>query len=223
MNSGVLIIGFSVTFLATTSAHAQVIEAMQFELVWDQNVMTPGSGINHGTIYAKLSPEIGSMGAWNTPPGTGQVGPIEAYASSKVNLLNLENGLSGDLWWWSPSWGTLVNLPGTPDGQGGIFESHYGQAGKTVNPNPLTENTVPILYLSWDAQGDYTPRTVTYETVGTSAKVYLSITLPNGQTAWAAEKAEFSGMKTSFQVIPAPAAALVIGGCGLISQRRRRS
>lgn len=198
-------------------ATAQPIETINFALQWDQSVLT--SGVATGSVYAFITPELGTNVAWNSLPGKGQPATLLSFGASVIDLLNLQNGLSGGLGWTVPSDVNFANIPGTPDGLGGI-KGTTAMYMDGIIPNPNPPNPTKILDLVWDPQGDYSPRTVEYKVSPVTGKVFLS--LEANPTTKVGENAVLIGSQSSFQVIPAPAAAFVLAGGGLIAPRRKR-
>jgi hypothetical protein len=205
----------AVAGLATVS-NAQPIEALSYSVEWDFASINNG-GTNTGGVYATITPDIGTQTAWNTVPGKGQAGILKAFASSIIALVNNLNGLNGNIAWTVPADMNLANIPGVPDGLGGITNSQSGQFGPPTNPTPNLKQKVLILALSWTdtAGGNYS---VDYGVKSSSGKVWLDV----GLAAWVGENAVRTDGKGGFNVVPAPASLALLGLGGLIAGRRRR-
>jgi hypothetical protein len=208
---------FALAAAAGMATVASAQEGMTFSIKWDKAVVNNGE-VQTGSVWATFTPPIGSNTNWNTPPGSGQPGTVEAFASSQGHLLNILNGTAGTLAWTVPSAVNLANKPGTPDGNGGISTTQAGQFGPPANPTPLLDNPIKILDLMW-TPSNYSAKTVTYKFDGTSAKLWLDV----GLQAWVGENAIITDSgNTSFEVVPAPATLALLGLGGLVAGRRRR-
>ena len=132
-------------------AVAQPIETIDFTVVWDKPEIGPGE-TNTGHVIATIGPKIGSIVAWNTPPGTGQAGKLLCFQSSTLDFVNVQNGLSGTIAWTVPS--PLFNLGklGSPDGNGGITGSKTYQ-NYFSEPSPNFGQWLSVLDLEWTANG----------------------------------------------------------------------
>jgi hypothetical protein len=205
---------------AAGGAGAQPVEAMEYSIAWDKPVLAPGE-VQTGHVWLTVTPEIGSAVQWNTAPGKGQDATLMAIASAFMKVINIENGMTGQITnfqvvtQWSPGQ-SFAQL----DGNGGIKDINAGQFGPPANPNPNTGQSAAVFWFKWDPMGDYTPRTVTYQALGTAAKVYLSVP---GFASWVGENAEKISMQSSFQVVPAPGGiVMAVGIVRLLARRTRR-
>ena len=207
---------------APTLVHAQAIETLEYSIVWDKPVLLPGE-VQTGHVWIKVLPDIGAAVQWNTSPGKGQNGTIAAIASSIFAIKNIENGQTGSMFQWSreDEWEVSPNFGGQPDGQQGILGINIGQISPPLNTTPITSAVVNVFWFKWDPLGNYSPREITYGVNATSGKVYLNV--PSlGIPGWVGENAVLIGSQSSFQVIPAPAALILLFPCVPMIARRRR-
>ncbi len=192
---------------------AQSVETLTLTLKWAKSTIQFGES-NTAKVHATLGPDIGSGTKWNTPPGTGQPAVLKAFASTILNLPNLQNGQKGSLDWTlnSEFSGGVVPNPPKPDGNGGLTDFNLGQFGPPTNPTPNTDQSVWLFEITWTAdQGATAPFMVEYATELLSAKVYLDIGLPSG--VWVGENAVKIDAKGGFMVIPSPS---TLSACMLI-------
>ncbi len=206
----------------TTLASASLAQGptMEFSVVWEHTVLT--EGVNKGAIYATIAPDIGSQIPWTTPPGTGQLGTLKAFAVAHLGFKGVQNGTTGVLSWTLQSEFMISNKPMTSEPGGGFYPYPAGQFGLPVNPNPNTKQTVKLYDLAWDPKGDYSPREVLWQTsTPPNPKVFLDV----GLGAWVGQYATpIHAPPEGFWVVPAPTSAagmLVLAGIGAC--RRRRS
>jgi MYXO-CTERM domain-containing protein len=192
-----------------------------YTVKWD-NELIVGGGTNTGAIYATISPGIGETVKWTTPPGKGQPGVIKAFASSIFDLLNTLNGNEGTLTWTVPASLNLANLPGTPDGNGGIAGVNVAQV-RGLNPNPNVDNPIKIFDLQWQDTGEMFNGFVEYTTKVSSSKIFLDIGTV-GNEIWVGHNATFilNGSGSFGVSIPTPAGMSMLGLAGLVAMRRRR-
>ncbi len=204
--------------MAGGGAGAQPLETITLSVEWEKAVIGPGE-TNVGHIVATVSPQIGSMVAWNTPPGTGQPGKLIAFASVIFDLQNAGNALNGALAWTVPSEFNIANKPGTPDGNGGIKGTTAGQFVGNPNPNPNYNQQVTVLNLSWKETSSVGAYDVLFATKLTSAKVGLDVGLP-GYVGENCVKIDGQG---GFLVVPGPGvwAAMLAVPCVVLGRRRR--
>lgn len=193
---------------------------MSYSITWDKPTIENGQ-TNTGAVWVTIAPGIGSSVQWTTPPGKGQPGTIEAFASSVFDTMNLLNGSNGQLSWTVPTEFNVAGLPGTPDGNGGISGTSAGQlsGGGGINPNPNVSNPVKLLNLQWKAEaaGAYD---VNYGLKSLTGKMFLNIGISN----WVGHNATFRvDGQGGFSVIPVPSAAAAFGFGVLILGRRTRS
>ncbi len=198
-----------------SAASGQLTAKLTYTIEWNSGPQ-PGVAAK-GAVYATIDPEIGKEIQWFTPPGTGQLGTLKAFASSIFNFVNVENGETGTLSWTVPASFNIANKPGTPDGSGGILGVNAGQFGPPVNTNPVVTNKVKLLDLEW-LTTDFTMRAVEFKTNATSGKVYLDI----GLTAWVGQNAELVNGSGGFFIFPSPSGGVVLGVGMLAMVRRRR-
>lgn len=220
MNLGV--IARSIACLAAsagvaTIAHTQPIESLTFSVVWDKSVIAPGE-TNTGAVRATIWPEIGTVTAWNTYPGTGQLGKLLGFAKAKLDLHNLANALEGTLAWSIAKPLALGSL-GVPDGNGGISGASMWQHWQTL-PSPNFDQSLDLLELTWTHTGSAsTPFEVKFEVESFIAKVYLDV----GLSVWIDENAVKLDGQGGFSVIPAPSPLWASGPIALaVTNRRRR-
>lgn len=201
-----------------TVANAQYpIETLTFSIEWENDV-SPSNPMVKGAVWATISPDIGATVAWNTKPGTGQLGTLEAFASTIFNTSNVENGATGKLAWTVPTNYNVNGKIGTPDGNGGIHETNVGQFGPPVNTSPLIDQKVKLLDLTW-VTSDFSARHVQYETQAIWAKVYLDV----GLAVWVGENASIVNGSGGFWVVPAPSVVALIAPLLLVATKRRRT
>ncbi len=203
---------------AARAAMAQPLESLTFSVEWEKAVIAPGE-TNTGQVLATVGPAIGATTAWNSPPGTGQLGAIKAFASTVFNLKNLQNGTNGLCYVTIPSEFNASTKPISDDGNGGFVGLNTGQIAFPANTNPNTNQTVAILNVAWkaaDAPGGYE---VIYATKSTSGKVFLDV----GLAAWVGENAVRIDGQGGFAVIPAPPTiAIIVPWLLAIGTRRRK-
>jgi hypothetical protein len=175
-------------------------------------------------VYATISPGQGTVVPWTTPPGKGQPGVIKGFASSIFDFLNTLNGTEGTLKWTVPHSLDLVNLPGTPDGNGGIKGTTAGQ----VTPGGIGggyfnyDNPIKILDLQWQDTGEMFNGFVEYTTKVSSSKVFLDIGTTN--PLWVVHNATkiVNGVGMFGVSIPSPASVMLLGLAALVTPRRRQ-
>ncbi len=188
---------------AAPFAFAQPVESLSLTIEWAKPTILFGES-NTAKVHATLGPDIGSGTKWNTPPGTGQPGVLKAFASTILDLPNLQNGQKGTLAWkMNPEFweGVVEPIPPKPDGNGGLKDFNLGQFGPPLNPTPNTNQSVWLFDLTWTAdQGATAPFMVEYATKLVTAKVYLDVGLSN----WVGENAAKIDGQGGFIVIPAP-------------------
>jgi hypothetical protein len=208
---------FAVLAVAGIAAAANAQDTtITYTIKWD-NASINNGGTNTGAVYAEITPGIGSAVKWTTAPGKGQAGTIEAFASSVFDTLNLLNGSNGALSWTVPAALNVAGIPGSANG-GGIAGTNAGQVGKTLNPNPVLDNPIKLLDLSWTdtTGGTYD---VNYGIKSASGKMFLNIGIAN----WVGHNATFRvDGQGGFSVVPAPASMALLGLGGLVAARRRR-
>ncbi len=197
------------------AASGQLTAKLTYTIEWDKG---PQPGVPAtGAVYATIDPEIGKSIQWFTPPGTGQLGTLKAFASSIFNFVNVQNGTTGTLSWTVPPEFNLANKPGTPDGNGGILATNAGQFGPPINTSPVVTNKVKLLNLAW-LTTDFTMRTVEFKTKATSGKVFLDV----GLAAWVGQNCELIDGSGSFLIMPTPSGLALVGIAGVMAARRRR-
>jgi hypothetical protein len=208
--------------LAAGAAHAQSgpTPEITFTIEWQGEVVSPSSPTIKGFVYADLYPDPGTIIYIQGPlPGKGQNGEVKTFASSILDLLNLQNGLTGTLNWTVPPEFGIAGLPGTPDGNGGITGSTAGQFGPPINPNPVITGKAKVLELTWTTS-DFTFRNVLFGTNAKSGKVFADVGLPNG--AWIGASATILNGQGGFSVIPAPGLLATLCAGVFLAARRRR-
>ncbi len=215
----ILLTGLAVVGHASPTARAQDT-TITFSIKWEKATIGQGE-TNTGGVWAEITPGIGSVIKWTTPPGKGQEGKILAFASSVFDTMNLLNGTKGTLQWTVPQAWNIASLPGVHDGQGGIAGSNAGQTGGGgLNPSPVLDNPVQILSLKWTEQtgGSYD---VNYGVKSLAGGMYLGIGLI---PMWVPHKATFRvDGQDGFSVIPTPGAVTVVAfGLAAAMRRRRR-
>lgn len=211
---------FASTIGVSMSAVAQTIEQIEYSIVWDKPVLNAGE-VQTGHVWLKVTPDIGAAVQWNTMPGTGQAATLMAIASSFIEILNISNGLSGEVTqsWLDSGWNS--GGAGMPPDANGNWKTNFGQFGKPVNQSPNTNAAVSPYHFVWDPKGNYTPREVTYGINPTSGKVYLEVP---GLAVWVGENAVKIGSQSSFQIVPGPGSvALLAGFVPLLARRARRA
>jgi PEP-CTERM motif len=192
---------------------------MTYTIVWD-NAQINNGGTNTGAVFATITPGIGSTVKWTTSPGKGQNGTIQSFASSVFGAQNLLNGLNGTLKWTVPAALNLAGIPGALNAAGDLVGTNAGQVGKTLNPNPIIDNPIKILDISWTdtTGGNFL---VNYGATSASGKMFLDIGLANGN--WVGHNAtKLAFGQGGFAVVPAPASMALLGLGGLVAARRRR-
>lgn len=206
------------------SSHAQQTVTLTYSVAWDKSQIAPGEA-NQGAIVCTIEPALGSTIAWTTPPGTGQLGTLQAFASSIFSLMNAGNGLKGNVSYAVPTSLNLSQGPGkNPDEFGNIKGLQAGQFGPPVNPIPVYDNPIVICNIEWKAFAAASePYEVAYFASSTSGKVYLDVGLPSG--TWVAQKGTLqSAAPSGFIVTPGPGSVstLLLGlGVGAARVRRR--
>lgn len=206
--------------LAGGIAQAQPEPEITFSIEWQGEVVSPSSPTIKGFVYADIYPKPGTIIYIKGPlPGKGQTGEVKTFASSILDLLNLQNGLSGTLNWTVPPEFGIAGLPGTPDGNGGIAGSSAGQIGPPINPNPVMTGKAKVLELTWTTS-DFTLRNVLFGTNGKSAKVFADIGLSSG--GWIGASATIVNGQGGFSVIPTPGILTTFGVGMILATRRRR-
>jgi hypothetical protein len=199
-------------------SNAQAIESITYTIEW-ANGLVPVGGSNTGAVYATITPSIGSMTQWNTPPGNGESGILKAFASSIINLVNTKGSdIDAVLTWTVPAEFNLANIPGTSDGNNGILGSQSGQFGPPANSSPNTSQKVKVLDLKWTLLSAMTIEPVEYTTQALSSKVFLDV----GLAAWVGENAAKIDTAGGFSALPSPAALPALLVMGLAVRWRRR-
>jgi len=202
--------------LAASGVLAQDV-TITYSILWDKATVLPGDSVTAG-IYAKIDPGIGTSVPWTTFPGKGQPGTIKYFYYSIFDIINVQNGQLGTLSWTVPAALNVANIPGVPDGKGGITGTYSGQTG-SLSPNPVLDNPIKILDLKFTAGPSVQPSEVIFEVAPTIGKVWLNIGIPN----YVGHSAQFLiGSKGGFTLLPAPSAALTLGAAALVASRRRR-
>ncbi len=207
--------GLAAAMAAT--ARAQPLETITLSVEWEKAVIGPGE-TNVGHVVATVSPKIGSMVAWNTPPGTGQLGKLIGFLSSIFDLQNAGNALNGTLAWTVPSEFNVANKPGTPDGLGGINGTNAGQFLGNPNPNPNYSQQVTILNLTWKETSGVGAYDVLFATKLISAKVGLDV----GLSSYVPENAVKIDGQGGFGVVPGPGVAMLAFAVPMLGRRRAR-
>jgi hypothetical protein len=204
-------------FALRATSFAQPLEQLTFSVVWDKAVIAHGE-TNTGKVMATIGPGIGTITAWNTLPGKGQTGIIEAFASAIFHFKGMENGLNGTFSWTIPVEFNFSSLPGVPWPTGGAMGVNAGQFGPPTYPNPNVKQTVTILEFAWHEVAGGGPYNVLFEAEATSAKVYLDV----GLNSWVGENAVKLNGEGGFSVIPAASTAWpVVAGLAVLARRRR--
>ncbi len=198
-------------------ARAQPLETLTLTIEWDKPTIGHGE-TNAGKLLATVGPEIGSVTAWNSAPGTGQAATLKAFGAAIFNFMGMENGLNGKFEWTIPT-EFDPGSPGEPWPTGGAKGVNTGQVGPPTNPSPNVNQTVTLLKFKWTESAGDGPYNVLFQTQLTAAKVPLDVGLPN----WVAENAVKIDGQGGFTVIPTPA----IGAIGIpmlfaIVRRRRQ-
>jgi hypothetical protein len=125
-------------------ANAQPVETLTLSIVWEKPLIQFGE-TNTGKIYATLGPEICTLTAWNSPPGSGQLGVLKAFATTIFDFKNVQNATKGSLWWtFNPEF-ELQSSWATSDGEGGFAGASPGQIGAKINPDPNIDQAVWLI------------------------------------------------------------------------------
>ncbi len=208
-------------FCVAATAPAAAQETVTFDIRFSEPVLTPGEA-QRIEVWAILDPGVGSPAVWNTNGGVGQAGIVRGIADAQFALVNLSNGATGvfSQLTVNPQLALLLSIPGMPDGRGNV-------PGITLLQTPLLgflnmSNPVLLWSCEWTPT-DYLPRTVEFTTgVEAGPDVYLDLFPYNSPWAYADTWSALS-RNASFQVIPAPGAALQLAlGVLALSRRRRR-
>ncbi len=202
---------------AASFAGAQPVESLTLTIEWDKPVIGPGE-TNTGKLLATVGPDLGTITAWNTKPGTGQAGTLKAFASAIFNFMGMENGLNGTFQWTIPAEFNISSKPGMMWPTGGAAGVNAGQFGHPANPQPNVNQTVTLLQFKWSETAGGGPYNVLFETELLSAKVYLDV----GLAAWVGENAVKIDGEGGFMVIPAPSAIAFAVPLFLVAGTRRR-
>lgn len=199
-----------------TTAIAQDV-TIKYSIKWDKAIILSNGDSNTAGVYAEIVPGLGTSVPWTTLPGKGQPGTIKAFASSVFDILAIQGGNAGTLQWTIPTALNLANIPGSPNGQGGITGANAGQVGVPLNPNPVLDNPVKIMDLKWTHNGNpFT--TIEFQAKATSGKVFLDV----GLASWVGHNAKFLVEGNGGFSIPSPSAWAVLGLAGVMTSRRRR-
>lgn len=211
MMGGVMACGLA---MVAGSAVAQPLEALTFTIEWDKAVISHGE-TNTGKVVATITPQIGAVTAWNTVPGTGQVGTLEAFASTIFDLLGKSNATNGALAWTVPADVNAANKPGTPGPDGGIVGTFAGQFSSAPILN--LNQAVTVLKLEWKESAGTGVYDVLFQSKMLTAKVFLDV----GLSSWVGENCVKVDGQGGFSVVPGPG---VMGGLvvafGLARRRR---
>jgi len=203
-----------------TQALAQEV-TITYSIKWElQDPVFPGVP-NKGEVWATISPEMGTVVPWTTPPGKGQPGKLVAFASSIFDTINVSNSLMGTLQWTVPAAFSVGGIIGVPDGNGGIKGTNSGQVGMPPNPNPILDNPIKLLDLTWTGVVPGNGEIIEFAVSAKSAKVFLDI----GTTSpiWVGHNAKIvNGGGSFYYGTPAPSAAVVAGIALAFAARRRR-
>lgn len=193
---------------------AQPLETITYSIEWDSPSVL---SVVTGSVYASITPDLGTTTAWNTKPGVGQSATLMRFKSSILDFVNVKNGMLGTLTWTVPA-ELNVGVPGAPDGNGGIKSSQAGQFMPPTVPMPLPLQKVKVLELKWTLN-EPSPVIfqVTFATKSSSAQVYLDA----GLASYVGENAVKVDGEDSFEVIPAPRSAALVGLATLMTRRRR--
>ena len=200
-----------VLYLAIGVTSAQ--ETVRLEIAYEHNVLTPGQAQTI-SVFAHFEPGLGATVPWNTPPGTGQMGHVVAFAEAKFHLMNLgnaESGLFSNLALNPLLFGSI----GATSSGGSVLGVHaYQWENLSTLANPI------LLWQATWTPTDYSARTVSLETSATSNPfIFLDI----GLSSLAADEWTPLNVQRSFQIIPSPSTM----GCGLLAfffaMRRRRT
>ncbi len=201
---------------------ARAQETVTLDIRFADPLLTPGES-QHIEVWGILEPGIGATAIWNTNGGTGQLGEVWGIAGAKFDFTSVSNGHTGSFS------GLTLNpefvftypppSPGVPDGEGNVRDVAF-----VLSPDLgaiKTSNPVLLWSCEWTPTG-YVPRTIGFTTqVMAGPDVFLRVN-PNG---FLAEYDTWTGISpsASFQVVPAPGSALLLGlGLLPLSRRRRR-
>lgn len=197
---------------------AQAPETIAFDIRFSDPVLTPGE-TQRIEMWVILNPTPGTWTVWNPGGGSGLPALVRAFAGARFDLDSVQNGNTGvfselalgpDIAWWPGS------VPGAPNGSGGVT----GVYGYQLNTGPSAFNgSNPLLIWSalWTPD-DYTTRTVEFATgIQKGPDAYLDV----GASLAVLETWAPITPHASFQVVPAPGPAIMLG-LGLIPFGRRR-
>ncbi len=168
-------------------------------------------------VQAAFLPGLGGIAVWDTNGGQGQVGPVDRFANASFDLVNILNGDTGLFSGLTPN--PLLNLgsqPGAPNGAGGVDGIRVGQWGFPAGP--VVMNAIGLWWATWTPH-TYEPRTVTFDTVAWAPpQIWLDV----GFAFSVLDDWTPVHLQGSFQIVPAPPAALALGLAGVLVGRRRR-
>ncbi len=207
-------------FGAIAHASAQDV-TITYSIKWElQDPVFPGVP-NKGEVWATISPEMGTVIPWTTPPGKGQPGKLLAFASSIFDTVNVSNGTMGTLKWTVPEAFNQAGIPGNPDGSGGIKGTVSSQ-NVGLNPTPNYDQAVKILDLVWTGVVPGNGEVIDYQISATTAKVFLDIGVFPSQIPVGHNAKIINGGGSFYYGTPAPSAAAVAGIALAFATRRRR-
>ncbi len=202
--------------MAVAGAGAQPLESIDFTVVWDKAVIAPDE-TNTGHVIATIGPEIGSIVAWNTPPGTGQLGELRCFGWGKLDFVNKQHAELGKLSWAFPA-SFMVLGKGVPNGSGSVSGLEMKQSWNFPSPN--FGQSLAVVDVQWTAPA-VTP-TEPYFVEYTTNIIFATAALDVGLSDWVHEKAVFTNGMGGFVVTPAPAGFALIGvAAGWVRRRRR--
>ncbi len=201
----------------SAQAHGQLDPevTITYSIVWDGE-SSPSSPSVKGAVWATISPEVGTAVTVMQFPYF--KGSLAAFASSIFDVNNAQNGATGMLAWTVPSEFNVANLPGIPDGTGGIQGAQAGQFPYPKNPSPVINNAVELLELEWSTSDFGVARFVEFTTSVLSCKAYVDI----GLSSWIGAKCTPADGSGGFWVVPAPSGMALMGLAGVAAARRRR-
>ncbi len=196
-------------------------ETVTFDIRFADPVLTPGES-QHIEVWAILEPGPGAKAIWNTNGGSGQVGTVGGIGAATFHFTNVVNGSSGSFSGLAlnPQFlGPVAGQnPGVPDGEGNVHGIQFVEIPLLGSFHWLS----PMLLWSclW-TPNEYSARMVEFTTqVVYGPEVYLAIgtSIQAFPDTWKA-----LNPSASFEVVPAPMAALpVAAGAIAIARRRRR-